>query len=146
MATKSFETNEKRKSIHYGWAEKPWLERIKFNGEIDGYCINQQYDHQLMMLSVKNQQTLNILTIKDIVYNGNLRRGFVVMDGLYFDYDGDIFELGEKIHDAIPEYDFRIFENGELDKNGKILYQTYEPLKTNKELKAEQQRQRRARK
>lgn len=146
MATRSFETNEKRKAIHYGWAEKPWLERIKFNGEIDGYCINQQYDHQLMMLSVKNQQTLNILTIKDIVYNGNLRRGFVVMDGLYFDYDGDISELGEKIHAALPEYDFRIFENGELDKNGKILYQTYEPLKTKRELKAEQQRQRRARK
>lgn len=147
MATDCVETNEDRKNIHYGYMEKPWMEPIRKEGtgEVEGYFINENNTHQLLMIAIKNQQLLNILKIKDLIYRGDLSRGLVIVDCLYFDYSGDIQKLGERIKKLIPEYDFRIFENSEEDKNGNILYQTYEDLKTRTELQKEKRRKKKAR-
>ncbi len=139
MATDCEETNEERKECHYGFAEKPYLDRIITNDmeeAAEAYTINHENNHQLLIIAIKSWQTLAILKIKQMIYN-NFDDGLAVADGLYFDFDGDIKQLGDLISAMLPNYNFRIFLNSEEDKNANILYQNYEDLKTREEKRKE---------
>ena len=68
--------------------------------------------------------------------------GLIKTDCLYFDYDGDIRELGDRISAKLPGYDFRIFKNSEADKNDNVLYKTYKDLLPEKEVKKIKDRER----
>ncbi len=145
MAFDTVETNEERKECHYGYAARPYIQPIYTNSKVEAekaYTVNEENLHQLLDLAIKNYETLAILKIKKVIYH-NILEGFVNCDALYFDYEGDINELGKKIEEILPNYKFRIFLNSELDKKGDILYRNYEELKTRDEKQAEKRRQKR---
>lgn len=147
MSHKSIEDKEKLKGIKYGYASKRWLNPIyeKVHGDVCAFYIEEKNNHSPMMWSVVSAQTEIMLNIKLEIY-GKINKGRVIADCLYFDYNGDIIELGKRIKKRIKGHDFRIFKNGEDDKEGEILYQTYKNLVSKKEAKAEKERVRRMQK
>ena len=145
MAFRSVETNKKRKDIHYGLMDRPWISPVECdeNGHATAYTITERQNHQLLMLAIRSIQASIMLKIKKLIY-GSLtdKKGKMVCDCIYFDYNGDIQKLAEQIHTMLPQYDFRIFENSEEDKKANILYQTYDDLLTEKEIKRRRDRER----
>lgn len=138
----SYERNQKIKGIHYGFIERKYLEGIEYSKktkEASAYVINSNNNHGLLMIAIKSELLRIMFKIKKVIYN-NYYQGNILVDCLYFDYEGDIELLGDKLKKEIYPYDFRIFTN--TDEKTK-LYQTYEDLKTNREIKTEKQRERR---
>lgn len=149
MSFRSVESNQKRKEIHYGLMDRPWISPIDYDKkkEPGSYVVNFRNNHQLLMVSIRCAQASIIMDIKQEIYGNWMKRnGKIICDCIYFDYDGDIQELGDRIKNKIPGCHFRIFENSEQDKNGNVLYQTYENLKTEREIKRERDRERISRK
>ena len=143
MAFDTVESNEERKECHYGYAARQYIQPIYTNSRVEAekaYTVNEENLHQLLDLVIKNYETLVILKIKKCIY-GDILQGFTNCDALYFDYEGDIQELGKKIEEVLPNYKFRIFLNSKEDKKANILYQNYEPLKTKAEKKKEYARE-----
>lgn len=144
LSHKSIEDKEKLKEIYYGIAMKRYLEPIysKIDSNVEAFYLEPQQNHVPLMWAVVSAQTEIMLEINDIIY-GNMDMGRANADCLYFDYSGNIQELGKKISDKIYPHDFRIFENGEEDKNGKILYQTFPTVKSRKQIRAEKEKRKR---
>lgn len=145
MAFGSIESNEKRKGVHYGLMFRPWIKGIEQDEEknTSAYTINERNNHQLLMLAILNEQAAAMLKIKKEIYGETLgRHGRTIADGMYFDYNGDIQELGKRIEKAVPGFSFRIFKNSEEDKRANILFQNYEELRSAKDIKREKDRER----
>ena len=145
MSFRSIESNEKRKAIHYGLMDRQWLESIERDkyGVPGAYTINERNNHQLLMVAIRSIQATVILKIKNIIYGTYFKKyGNINCDCIYFDYDGDIQELGDKIKAELPNYDFRIFKNSDEDKKANVLYQTYPDLMSEKDLKRKRDRER----
>lgn len=143
MCHKSVEAANEIKELHYGFMQKPYMERImKKNGkgEILGYMLNGAYRYELLMCAIRSRQTLIMTALKGMVYGEDWQQGFTNVDCLYFDTDYDIEELGKAAAKMLPDYDFRIFDN--QAEGAPILFQTYETLKTRAEIKREQARAR----
>lgn len=138
-AHESVESKEEVKDVHYGLAERSFLNPIYEKGIINSYFVENQNNHKLLIVAVKNQQLLNILKVKNVIYRGGFGYGWVIADALFFDYEGDIEELGEKIRKELPNYDFRIRLN---DGTKTVLYKTYEDLKTRSEIRKEKDKER----
>lgn len=133
MAYRTKESKALIKYTHYGFADRPYLERIDFdgNGDCKAYALNETQNHQLLMCAIRSQQCLNVLKIMRRVY-GDLKHGYVNADCLYFDFNGKISLLGDDLKKLLTGYDFRIFRN--QDKN-RILYRSYAPLPSEKDFK-----------
>ena len=146
MSNKSIETNEKRKGVHYGLLARSYLFGIDYKDDAPtAYAVSERSIHQLLMIAIKTRLDAIMYDIKREVYGDPFSMatsGLLNADCLYFDYDGDICELGERIAAKIPNYDFRIFKNGKEDKTGDVLYKNYEDLKSDKELKKIRDRER----
>nr|DAO12301.1 MAG TPA: exodeoxyribonuclease V subunit [Bacteriophage sp.] len=127
------------KYVHYGLAERPYLERIDFdeNGENKAYAVNKTQNHQLLMLAIRSYQCLNVLKLMYSIY-GDFIHGIVNADCLYFDSGRRISNLGRELEELVPGYDFRIFDN--QSKSNKIIFQTYADLPTAKELAKEKRK------
>lgn len=132
QAHRSVESAKRIKDIHYGYLEKQYFERSEWDGhEYKSYCRDENNDHSLVMAAIRSEICNVMCTIREAIY-GSQELGFINVDCLYFDYAGDVTEIGEKLKGILPDWDFRIFENTE-EKNE--LYRTYEELKTEAELK-----------
>lgn len=145
MAHKSQENDKKRKEVHYGLMERAYVDGIDYDGRghAGAYAVNERNNHQLLMLAIKSAQADIMLHIKKEVYGTYTgERGYLCCDALYFDYSGDVEELGERIRAIYPEMDFRIFLNSKEDKHANVIYKTYEDLLTDKENKRKRDRER----
>lgn len=138
QAYKTVESKRLIKYVHYGLAERPYLERIEFdeNGNNKAYALNKNQNHQLLMIAIRSCQCLNVLKLMFEIY-GDFKHGIVNADCLYFDSDMRISQLGERLREAVPGYDFRIFANKQKKR---ILYKTYKELPTAAELAKEKRR------
>lgn len=134
MAYRTKESKSLIKHVHYGLAERPYLERIEFDdqGNNKAYAVNQKQNHQLLMLAIRSYQCLNILKLKWELYS-DLRKGAVNADALYFDSDLQASKLLPRLSRVVPGYDFRILSNNA--KRPRILCKTYSDLPTAAELK-----------
>ena len=134
MAYRTRESKSLIKHVHYGLAERPYVERIEFdeNGNNKAYAVNQKQNHQLLMLAIRSAQCLNILKLKWELYS-DLRKGATNADALYFDSDLQASKLLPRLSRVVPGYDFRILSNNA--KRPRILCKTYADLPTAAELK-----------
>lgn len=146
MSNKSIEANEKRKGVHYGLLARSYLFGIDFkDNDPTAYAVSEYAIHQLLMIAIRTKLDSIMYDIKKEVYRDPFSMatsGLLNADCLYFDYDGDICELGDRIASKIPNYSFRIFKNGKEDKAGDVLYKNYEELRSEKELKKIRDRER----
>lgn len=138
QAYKTVESKRLIKYVHYGLAERPYLERIEFdeNGDNKAYALNKNQNHQLLMIAIRSYQCLNILKLMFEIY-GDFKHGAVNADCLYFDSSERISKLGDCLKLLVPGYDFRIFSNSQKKR---ILYKTYAELPTAAELAKEKRR------
>lgn len=132
MAHRSIEAKDKIKDVRYGYMEREYLE---YDDRFNVYGVNHVNDHQLLMCAIKSKLFGIMADIKNVVYC-DYKGGFVNVDCLYFDYDGDIKDLGDKIKETIGPYDFRI------EDKGLIVYKTYEDLMTEEERKYKNKKKR----
>lgn len=134
MAYRSQESKSLIKHVHYGLAERQYIERIEFDeqGNNKAYAVNQRQNHQLLMLAIRSAQCLNILKLKWELYS-DLRKGAVNADALYFDSDLQASKLLPRLSRVVSGYDFRILSNN--TKRPRILCKTYADLPTAAELK-----------
>lgn len=137
MAHRSVESKQKIKEVHYGYAERQYIHEYDRdeNGTISYVC-NPKDNHALLMVAIRSELVRIMAEIKRTVY-GDLQHGEINVDCLYFDYEGDITELGDRLNDLIAPYDFRIFRN---ESEKEKLYQNYEELMTEAELKKARRR------
>lgn len=136
QAHRSIEAKDKIKDIHYGYAERQYLEPIEWNnGEPSAYALSPDNVHALLMCSIRSELCRIMAALKMAIY-GNVLNGSVRVDCLYFDYDGDTSELFQFLELLINPYDFRVTDN----MTGDIIYQTYPDLKTEREIKNERRR------
>lgn len=130
QAHRSIEAKDKIKGIHYGYAERQFIEPlVSRDGKITAYCRNIDNTHALLMAGVKSELFRVMSNLKALAY-GDPKGGYVNVDCLYFDWSGDIEDFGRLAESAIPGYDFRITEN---KPDGKELYKTYAYLPTESE-------------
>lgn len=129
QAYKTIESKQLIKYVHYGLADRPYLERIEFDedGNNQAYAVNKYQNHQLLMLAIRSYQCLNVLKLMYAIY-GDFKHGAVNADCLYFDTPRRISSLGKELKLLVPGYDFRIFNNRKKQKD--ILYRTYPDLPT----------------
>lgn len=138
MSTDCKETNEIRKQVRYGLAERAFLSGCEYDGKgtPTAYAIEEKQNHAPLMWAIKDAQARAMLTIYEQIYGHHPENGYTLADCLYFNFYGDIKKLGEKLHKLLPEFDFRIFRNSEEDKHANIIYQTYPDLETRTEKQA----------
>lgn len=141
MEHKDVETKKKfKQSLHYGWLNKPFIEANTMDrkGNVVEYVMNENQVFQMIYLHIKSVQCMMMMKIKEKIY-GNHSNGRTHEDCEYFNYDGDVVQLGKEISEMFPGYDFRIFKT----ETKEVVYKTYEELKTKKEIKKEKDRERR---
>lgn len=139
MAYRTVESKSLIKHVHYGLADRPYVERIEFDdsGNNKSYALNKTQNHQLLMLAIRSYQCLNILKLAHFIY-GDFHHGVVNADCLYFDSQSRVQRLGKQLAPLVPGYDFRICNNKE-GKN-RILFKTYQDIPTATELAKEKRR------
>ena len=146
MAFRSIEKKKKRQEIHYGLLNRSYISGIDYkDGKPQAYTIDERSNHQLLMLTIESYMDCIMYDIKREIYKDFFdfeTSGLIKTDCLYFDYEGDIKELGDRIARKLPEYDFRIFKNSEKDKHENVLYKTYNDLLPEKEVKKVKDRER----
>lgn len=146
MAFTSIESNDKRKNVHYGLMARAYISGIDYkDGKPQAYAIDERANHQLLMMAIISYLDCIMYDIKREVYKNFFEfetSGLINIDCLYFDYEGDIKELGDRIAHKLPGYDFRIFKNSEQDKHENVLYKTYKDLLPEKEVKKIKDRER----
>lgn len=146
MAFRSIEVNRKRQAIHYGLMGRPWIAGIDYeDGKPTAYTIDERSNHQLLKLTIDSYMDCIMYDVKREIYKDFFdfeTSGLIKTDCLYFDYEGDIHELGDRISAKLPGYDFRIFRNSAADKNENILYQTYKDLLPEAEVVKNEDRER----
>lgn len=138
-AYNSVESKAEVKGVHYGYLEKSYLEGLDFeNGEAGAYVINKENTNQLLMVAIKSELALTTLKIREAI-DGDITKKPVCVDCVYFDTEENITTVGNRIREAIPQYNFRIH-----DPNDKttVFYQTYEDLKTRVENRKEREKKR----
>lgn len=132
-AYKSFATKKSLKNIHYGYMQKPYIEPAFYDdrGQVESYIINEGYTLESCMVCVQSELALQMLKLKNAIY-GNIHEGTTKTDCLYFDSDEEGFFLYMAIQNAIPDYDFRIFDNTKKTTKTSekpVLYRSYTELK-----------------
>lgn len=132
-AYKSLATKKALKDIHYGYMQKAYIEPAFYDnrGHVESYIINEGYTLELCMVCVQSELALQMLKLKNAIYS-NINEGSTRTDCLYFNSDEEDFFLFMTIQDAIPNYDFRIFDNtGEETKTSEkpVIYRSYTELK-----------------
>lgn len=147
MSTDCKESNEDRKAVRYGLAERAFLNACEYDGKgtPTAYAIEENNTHAPLMWAIKDAQTRAMLTIYREIYGNNPDNGCTIADGIYFNYYENIQELGAKLRKLLPGFDFRIFKNTEEDKHANILYKTYEDLPSRADIKKAQARERKRR-
>lgn len=125
-----------KKGSKWGLLERGYLEKVK-KGTKDCYLLRPENQYELFMCSILSNLNHIIDTIRFEIYH-TWQWGHQNVDCLYFDTTRDPVSLGKSIAALLPDYDFRISEvtkkDGKFSQN-KVLYQTYEPLKSKAELK-----------
>lgn len=134
---KSIEDKEDaKKGSKWGLLERGYLEKVQ-KGSQDCYLLRPQNEYELFMCSILSNLNHVIDIVRYEIYK-TFVWGHQNVDCLYFDTSRDPVELGEKLVDLLPDYDFRISEvttkDGKFSEN-KVLFQTYENLPHKDELK-----------
>lgn len=148
MATSSRESNEERKAVRYGLAERQYLYGCESDGagKYTVFAIEDRDNHAPLMWSIKDTQVRAMLEIHDAIYKGcGARYGMHVSDGFFFDYYESIKELGDDIKTRIPWADFRIYKQNAKDKEDCILYKTYIDPPSKTDIAKRNQKERQAR-
>lgn len=131
-AHKSSEDKKGIKEIHYGYWEKHMLKIAPTN---DCYIINDHYKYELLMSSICSTLCYYMYTLKEAL-NGT----HIVIDSVHFDFEPDDATVAI-IKATLPSF----FEWKIQDSATKaMLYTNYIPVKSRKEIKAEQMRNKRA--
>ena len=134
---KSIEDKEDaKKGSKWGLLERGYLEKVQ-KGSKDCYLLRPQNEYELFMCSILSNLNHVIDLVRYEIYK-TFVWGHQNVDCLYFDTSRDPVELGEKVAEIIPDYDFRISEvttkDGKFSEN-RVLYQTYEDLPHKDEIK-----------
>ena len=126
---KSVEEKKETKGVHWGYLEKKYLEKHN-----NCYVRNEYFNHQILMVHILSVLYEIILGIAFYLNGEDLGR--ICVDAVYYNEDENKTErLKDLFERELKEYDYRI-----IDKEENLLYQSYENLKTNKEIKAEKMR------
>lgn len=134
---------ESKKGGKWGILERRYLEKTKKNDK-DIYIRKEKNVYEVLMYAIRSYQCFTIEQIRDIIYGSHIRltRGSQHVDCLYFNTDKNIETIGTWISMLIKG-DFRISEitqeNGKFSEN-KVLYKSYEDLKTRDEIKKEKKK------
>lgn len=144
MATYCIESNNDRKAVRYGLAERQYVYSCEWdmNGDATAYAISEQDNHAPLMWAIKDAQIQIMLKIKRAIDDMNGRLSITVADGVFFNFYGSIKALGDRIKSETPWCDFRIYEQNDNDKNACVLYKTYEDLKSREEIRKERKKNR----
>lgn len=132
-AYKNTKTKSDLKNIHYGYMQKAYIEPAFYDdmGHIESYIINEGCNLELCMVCIQSELAIQMLKLKNAIY-GNIEEGSTRTDCLYYNSDEEDFLLFMNMLEAIPNYDFRIFDNtAENTKTSEkpIIFKTYEDLK-----------------
>lgn len=123
------------KALRYGFLSKPYLVPLDvsiMSGAAAAYAVDKPRVYELVMCAIKSELATIMLKIRAAVHDGDLTRGAVVVDCLYFDSPAWSYEIGDAIRAAIPGWDFRLHDPGDKDSK---WYQTYKELPTREELR-----------
>lgn len=144
---RSKESKANVKQIRYGVLRWQYLQEITgANNQIEGYCLTDSYRYEHLMCAIVSELALTMMKLRKAIY-GDIRHGRQKVDCLYFNTTEDITALGDRLRKVIPGYDFRIFDYSEKMRTDEevVLYQTYAPLKTAREIDNEKRKERRKR-
>lgn len=131
--TKSVEEKSKTKEVHWGYFEKQYLQRNELNGNV-WYVRNEFFNHQLLMVGILSNLYSLILTVA--VYLNGIDLGRICVDAVYYNEENDNTNaLIEQMKKAYEKFPYRI-----KDEDNNIVYQSYETLKTEKQIRAEKMR------
>lgn len=147
MSHQSQETNKARKQVRYGYMQRPYLVPLDpVCGVATAYARSTVDCHQPLMIAILSQQAAIIARFAEHIAGRQWQKNTVTCcDALYFDSSKDPAELGAELTAIIPWVEFRVFENGEKDKNGNIFYQNFSSLETAEEKRKRQRREANAR-
>lgn len=134
---KSIEDKEDaKKGSKWGLLERGYLEKVQ-KGSKDCYLLRPENAYELFMCSILSNLNHVIDLVRYEIYH-TWTWGHQNVDCIYFDTSRDPVELGKKVSELLPDYDFRISEvttkDGKFSEN-KVLFQTYENLPHKEELK-----------
>lgn len=123
------EKQETKKSIHYGYYQKPYI-KSSFSG--DCYVRYEEHIYQLLMCHILSELTYYISLLSDALNSDS-----VVVDAVRFEcYNDDTVKIIESI---LPEYfEFRI----RTKDTKEVLYQNYKDLPTKEEKKRAREKSR----
>lgn len=155
-AHKSIETKKELKDLHYGFLQKKYIEGVgghfyterKKDGKLyiiredhDFYVLNKSQKYEILMAAIVSHQCFTLLSLQDYIFK-NSETGTIIVDAFYFSGIENIEKVKNYMLENFKNLDFRIKKN----MTEEILFQSYEPLKTRKEIKTEQRREQRKRK
>ena len=155
-AHKSIETKKELKGLHYGFLQKKYIEGIhgsqyqillngkpsKIHQDYEYYIINKAQKYEILMTAIVSFQCYILLSLQKYIYN-DFNSGTIIVDAFYFSGFENVEKVKTYMLNNFKYIDFRIKEN---KKEEIITFQSYEPLKTRKQIKTEQRREQRKRK
>lgn len=134
-AYKSIEDKAETKTMHYGYWQKPFLQKVVVSGGC--YIREDEQNHELMMTAICSKLLRIMLDLRTVT------PGFIQVDALHFTDISTKWDLVRFMREYYPEYDFRIAKKMGKDRNGKekkeVLYQTYPELLSRKQRKSKNQ-------
>ena len=137
-AYKSIEDKAETKTMHYGYWQKPFLQKVVVSGGC--YIREDEQNHELMMTAICSKLLRIMLDLRTVT------NGFIQVDALHFTDISTKWDLVRFMREYYPEYDFRIAKKMGKDRNGKekkeVLYQTYPELLSRKQTYSKKQNER----
>ena len=122
---------EIKKTIHYGYYQKPYLQ---ISEDLSCYVKYEAYIYQLLMCHIFSQLLYHMITVRDKINAPSL-----YVDAVQFDEYND--SMIDDIKSVLPSYfDFTIEQNKTQETPEVTLYRTSQPLPSKKDKLAEQKR------
>ena len=129
-AHSSIESKDELKEIHYGFWERHFLELAP---DESCYLINEYQKYEILMCAITSQLLFYMFQLKE-----TLSANYIIVDAVHFDNFDDT--TVDKVKSILPEWlHWRIKEN----ETGNVLYQTFEDLKTKKDIQKDKAKERR---
>ena len=126
----NIESKAELKEIHYGFWERHFLE---LSPDESCYLINEYQKYEILMCTITSQLLFYMFQLKEA-----LSANYIIVDAVHFDNFDDT--TVDTVKSILPEWlHWRIKEN----ETGNVLYQTFEDLKTKKDIQKDKAKERR---
>lgn len=135
-STKSIESKNDVKNLHWGYLERHYMDIVGSKdvqtGEILGYFVRNSHNrYELLSTAIFS----SLLAIS--IHLAQFEHGHICVDATYFDEEETIEKMKERMAIKYPKMQYRIKEV----KTGKVIYQTYEDLKSKDDIRREKKRE-----